>query len=51
MSELNERKSLLRELPFYGTNFIEFNNGPSGIHTKMKELNRLSSFMTWNHIT
>ena len=43
MSELNERKSLLRELPFYGANSIEVNNGHSNIHTKMKELNKLSS--------
>ena len=43
MSELNERKSLLRELPFYGANSIEVNNDHSNIHTKMKELNKLSS--------
>ena len=43
MSELNERKSLVRELPFYGANSIEVNNDHSNIHTKMKELNKLSS--------
>ena len=43
MSELNERKSILRELPFYGANSTEVNNDHSNIHTKMKELNKLSS--------
>ena len=40
MSELNEHKSLVRELPFYGANSIEVNNDHSNIHTKMKELNK-----------
>ena len=43
MSELNERKSFLRELPFYGANSIEVNNDHFNIHTKTKELNKLSS--------
>jgi hypothetical protein len=46
MTDANERKLFLREvreLPFYGTNYIELSNTPSDIHSTMKNLNALSS--------
>ena len=46
MTDANERKLFLREvreLPFYGTHYIELNNTPSDIHSTMKNLNALSS--------
>lgn len=43
MSEAKESKLLLRELPFYGTNFIELNNISSGNLIQIRQLNKLSS--------
>lgn len=42
MSEAKESKLLLRELPLYGTNFIELNIS-SGNLIQIRQLNKLSS--------
>ena len=43
MANTKEAKLLLRELPFYGSNHIEFNNTLSCNHKNIRELKKLFS--------